>query len=76
MVIYQPENLMSNGTSRHEDAAQTQYIYNFTIQWDIYIICLCLCGFVVSAERQERMLNGKDNVVLDFIFDYLTSFGS
>jgi hypothetical protein len=28
------------------------------------------------AEIQERMLNGKDNVVLGFIFDYLTSLGS
>jgi hypothetical protein len=67
---------MSNGSSRHDDAAQTIYIYNFEIQWDIYIIFLCLCGFVVSPERQERMLNGKDNVVLGFIFDYLTSLGS
>ena len=30
----------------------------------------------MSAERQERMLNGKDNVVLGFILDYLTSLGS
>jgi archaellum component FlaC len=30
----------------------------------------------VSAEIQERMLNGKDNVVLGFILDYLTSLGS
>ena len=40
------------------------------------LIFLCLCGFVVSAERQERMLNGKDNGVLGFILDYLTSLGS
>jgi hypothetical protein len=52
------------------------YIYNFEIQWDIYIIFVCLCGFVVSAERQERMLYGKDNVVLGFILDYLASLGS
>jgi hypothetical protein len=43
------------------------YIYNIEIQWDIYIIFLYLCGFVLSAERQERMLNGKDNGVLGFI---------
>jgi hypothetical protein len=49
------------------------YIYNFEIQWDIYIICVCLCGFVVSVERQELMLYGKDNVVIGFILDYLAS---
>jgi hypothetical protein len=42
----------------------------------IYIIFLYLCGFVLLAERQERMLNGKDNGVLGFILDYLTSLGS
>ena len=30
----------------------------------------------MSAERQERMQNGKDNGVLGFILDYLTSLGS
>ena len=30
----------------------------------------------MSAERQERMLNGKENVVLGFILDYLTSLRS
>jgi archaellum component FlaC len=30
----------------------------------------------VSAERQERMINGKDNGGLGFILDYLTSLGS
>jgi hypothetical protein len=29
----------------------------------------------VSAERQERMLNGKDNGVLGFILDYLLHWG-
>ena len=30
----------------------------------------------MSAERQERMINGKDNGGLGFILDYLTSLGS
>jgi archaellum component FlaC len=30
----------------------------------------------VSAERQKRMINGKDNGGLGFILDYLTSLGS
>jgi hypothetical protein len=52
-AIYQPENLMSNGSSRHDDAAQTKYINNFEIQWDIYIIFVCLCGFVVSLKDRN-----------------------
>lgn len=40
------------------------------------LIFFCLCGFVVSTERQERILNGTNNAVLGFIFDFLTSLGS
>jgi len=40
------------------------------------LIFLCLCGFVVSTERQERMPNGKDSAVLGFILNHLTSLGS
>ena len=40
------------------------------------LIFLCLCGFVVSAERQERMINGKNNAVLGFVLEYLTSLVS
>ena len=41
----------------------------------IYNIFMSL-RFVLSAERQERMLNGKDNGVLGIILDYLTSLWS
>jgi len=61
--IYQPENLMSNGSSSHDDATQTKFVDRKFCQYIFYSIFI---GIVAQSSRLLYIYICIISLILDY----------